>query len=360
MSFTKIIIAVLLGSIVVGVIAGFLINTGSSSSHPSGKCVGTIGSTSYKIVNDWKGKDLKPEANKGWVYFTRPDPTLGAVKYGPYPELMTVHGDAVKIDLGNIPEGDNRREAIRINTSDTFDDGLFIIDASHMPAGLGTWPAFWLNGSKFPNGGAWACHGEIDILEGVNSDPSVPNSNINATTLHTNVPPNGKRCDQTGTPGIHGECGPDATPVPNSTCGCSGKEGCPYGGCGIKSTNTNSFGYAFNKIGGGVYACELTKEGKITVWFFERGQIPCDITANKPNPDKWDKKNITAEFKPCPGQFQKLQLIINTCLCGQWAGNAYPKKDSTGNSWSQCNTDVLAKKPPEGYWDINYVKIFQQ
>ena len=56
----------------------------------------------------------------------------------------------------------------------------------HVPAGCGTWPAFWLVGPE------WPTHGEIDIIEGVNMQTDV------ISTLHTN-----EGCTQAGDNAVH-------------------------------------------------------------------------------------------------------------------------------------------------------------
>lgn len=62
-----------------------------------------------------------------------------------------------------------------------------------------------------------------------------------------------------------------------------------------------------------MYACELTKDGKVTVWFFPKRQEPSDIETNDPNPESWNKDNIV-EFNACPGHFKDMKLIINNSL----------------------------------------------
>ena len=54
----------------------------------------------------------------------------------------------------------NLRKSVRITTQFTYTGGLVVMDATHMPTGCATWPAFWSNGPNWPTGG------EIDIVEG--------------------------------------------------------------------------------------------------------------------------------------------------------------------------------------------------
>jgi hypothetical protein len=46
--------------------------------------------------------------------------------------------------LKTAPTDAGPRESIRLEGKRRFNRGLFIIDVRHMPAGCGTWPAFWL------------------------------------------------------------------------------------------------------------------------------------------------------------------------------------------------------------------------
>jgi len=69
------------------------------------------------------------------------------------------------------------RGSVRIESTKTYNKGLFILDLKHMPGGIcGTWPAFWSLGS-----GTWPQGGEIDIIEGVNLNTQ------NKMVLHTNT-----------------------------------------------------------------------------------------------------------------------------------------------------------------------------
>jgi hypothetical protein len=39
------------------------------------------------------------------------------------------------------------RRSVRLSSKHTYNHGLYILDATHMPTGCGTWPAFWTLGS---------------------------------------------------------------------------------------------------------------------------------------------------------------------------------------------------------------------
>ena len=96
-------------------------------------------------------------------------------------------------------------------------------------------------------------------------------------------------------------------------------------GCAFSQTGGNSFGHQFNMQAGGVFA-HLWDSTGIKVWFFARGSIPEDITSGSPNPDNWGTPTAlfpnndscnTAEH------FTDHQLVIDTTLCGDWAGAAF-------------------------------------
>ena len=124
------------------------------------------------------------------------------------------------------------RKSVRITTTATYTGALVVLDAVHMPTGCATWPAFWSNGPNWPAGG------EIDIVEGVNTNAD------NQATIHTN----------------HG------CTIPSSSSSALGISGNVVGGtncaaletgnagCGMVATQSNTYGAGFNSNGGGVYA----------------------------------------------------------------------------------------------------------
>lgn len=64
------------------------------------------------------------------------------------------------------------RPSVKIQSTNLYNSGLFILSLDHMPSGIATWPAFWTYGPKWPN------QGEIDILEGYF------NRTYNVITIH--------------------------------------------------------------------------------------------------------------------------------------------------------------------------------
>jgi hypothetical protein len=157
-----------------------------------------------------------------------------------------------------------------------------------MPGGVcGTWPAFWMVGPNWPN------YGEIDIIEGVNSQ------NSNSMTLHTDagcsIIDNGQ---YTGT-------------MTTSNCNVAAAGQSTNAGCQINTPSSTSYGTGFNSNGGGVYATEWTSD-EISIWFFPRGAIPSDITSGSPDPTGWG--TATASFSggcDIDSHFQNLQIVCS-------------------------------------------------
>ena len=339
---------------------------------PTAEQCATITSENYLLDSSWTGAQMVPgDDNKDWVFFTGTDPTRGNVQYDKWYYLLKTYGNSLRINVDPNPIGAGRR-SIRListkifNTDNDTADHLFIIDAEHIPEGLSVWPAFWLVGipSEKVNNlqiSNWACYGEIDIIEGCNSVASDPSSNKNLSSLHTN-----RVEDKDGNPtepciqGILGINNPrcDASSSDLYTCGCNGNERCPNIGCGM---NNGLFGNAFNNAGGGIYACLLTKDGGVTIWSFQRKNIPDDILCEKPTPSKWTTDtNKPIVFKECPYHFKNLMLVVNTTICGEWAGNSF--KDGDRKGMNACRAFSVDRKNnyADAYWYINYIKVFSK
>lgn len=100
-----------------------------------------------------------------------------------------------------------------------------------------------------PEGPSWPAGGEIDIIEGINLQPT------NMIALHTS---GNTSCTipTTFTPSFSGR-------VSYPNCDNSQNFG---SGCTIYDPNTNSYGQAFAEAGGGVFVAEFAEDG-IRVWF---------------------------------------------------------------------------------------------
>jgi len=287
--------------------------------------------------------------NNFW-FFNQSDPTNGYVDYVNAQDAFAwgyvKAQDPVYIgcDSWSISSG-RGRGSVRIQSYQSWTQGLFLIDLQHMPTGCGTWPAFWLCGSDWPN------NGEIDIIEGVNIQTN------DQTTLHTS-----DGCDQSGEwPGSFTGSWAKGTNGNNATnCYVDAPYQGENQGCSIES-NIQNFGASFNSLGGGVYAT-LWNDSNIATWFFPRGNIPSDITSGHPNPSSWGLPYARFELGAnCPiSHFSEMNIIINLTFCGDWAGNVFPEQcpnDSNGNcvAYVQNNPSAFT----QAYWLINYVAVYQ-
>lgn len=88
--------------------------------------------------------------------------------------------DNVRLENGSLvieakkeTYGSNAYTSARINTRNKVSYTYGRIEARmSLPAGKGTWPAFWMLGSNFSTAG-WPTCGEVDIMEHIGSDPTM-------------------------------------------------------------------------------------------------------------------------------------------------------------------------------------------
>ncbi|KAK5058730.1 hypothetical protein LTR84_010994 [Exophiala bonariae] len=277
-------------------------------------------------------------------FFTAPDPTNGYVTYvgqsaAQAAGLVNTNNNAIYmgVDHTNVASGSGR-QSVRLTSKKSYTHGLIILDASHMPGGIcGTWPAFWTVGPNWPQGG------EIDIIEGVNSQVS------NSMALHTN-----QGCSITNTGLFSGTIS-----TPNCDVNAAGQAN--SAGCGILMSNSASYGTGFNQGQGGVYATEWTSD-HISIWFFPRSAIPMDISSGSPNPGNWGQP--AARFGggcKIDNFFSNHQIVFDTTFCGDWAANVWTtdpvcsSKAPTCQSFVQNNPSAFK----DAFWSINSLKVYQ-
>eukprot|EP01045_Picozoa_sp_COSAG04_P006898 COSAG04_NODE_348_length_16121_cov_7.375172_7_plen_592_part_00 len=180
-----------------------------------------------------------PSFIDGWGFMDEHDPTNGAVKYHSREEATrqkligydSKKGEyLLKVDTKEVLTDRSEaggRSSVRIASRKVWRaGGLFTIDFSHMPAGCGTWPAFWLVAAPCGVRGqcSWPIGGEIDIIEGGDLGTRLQ------TTLHT-----GGECvmdphcrtypNMTGSFQSSTDCDVNAFGGQNRGCGIFGKEG---------------------------------------------------------------------------------------------------------------------------------------
>lgn len=281
-------------------------------------------------------------------FFTEPDPTMGYVEYVDQETAFSMNLAAV--DNGVVRFGadstevnpPNGRKSTRLTSNKAFTRGLFIADIAHMPSNVcGSWPALWSFGPD------WPYSGEIDIVEGVNTQDAT------AITLHT-----GPGCSIQPI-----QLDQDPTTIIKET-DCNANTG--HDGCGMQTSNTQNYGAGFNDIQGGVYAWEWTSEF-IAVWFFPRGGIPEDIAAGTPDPTLWGLPS--AKFVGSPGCdldsfFREHNIVLNHTFCGAWAGA--PEvwgSDPVCSAKAATCQEFVGNNPQEfeeGFWSVNSISVYQQ
>ena len=299
-------------------------------------------STTYDMTNFFTSFD----------FFTEKDPTKGFVEYvdraTAEQQALIGYGGASGSANSSIIMGvdhktlnpANGRRSVRVTSQKSFTHGLFLADIAHMPGNIcGVWPAYWMFG---PN---WPSSGEIDIIEGVNTQAT------GAVTLHTSP-----GCTMTNT-------GASAsTKLKSADCG----GGNASGGCGQQTADVQNYGDGFNDVRGGVYATEWTSD-HIAVWFFQRTAIPADIASGQPNPAAWGPP--AAHFLGGQGcdidsHFANNQLVFDTTFCGDWAGNADVwAADATCSAKAASCNDYVANHPADfqdAFWEINSIKVYEQ
>jgi hypothetical protein len=300
----------------------------------------SLASAGYTMTDEFTKDNFFNEFD----FFTDADPTHGSVKYvaaqvandksyaGYYNE-----GFMLGLDHSTLNPADGR-DSTRLVSKKSWTHGLFIADIQHMPGNIcGIWPAYWLVGPDWPNGG------EIDIIEGVNTQTAT------SVTLHT-----AEGCV------INNDGTADGTTLNSGNC----NEATAYTGCGQSTSNNQNYGDGLNDINGGVYATQWTSDF-IAIWFFPRTGIPDDINSGNPNPDNWGKpiaKFNGADTCDIDNYFKDHQIVINTTFCGDWAGQVWAQNDECMALASTCEEYVLANPDvySRAYWLFNYVRVYQE
>ncbi|KAH9967266.1 glycoside hydrolase family 16 protein [Russula dissimulans] len=304
-----------------------------------------IRSRQYNLVHQYSGYDFLDESL--WTYFSGHDPTRGNVTYVP-------RATAVKEGLAYVQNGvaffsvdsksdiplskpNKHRASVRITSTASIAQGLLIADFLLMPHGCAVWPAFWLDGFH------WPYDGEIDIVEGINKQES------NQISFHAG-PHSGCLIDPH--PPTVGGAKPFLGRLSNPNCESSAKSDT---GCGWSDSNPNSYGYNFNKNGGGVFALEWRTSG-IKVWFFERKGIPQDILSGHLDPDSWPIPSAFLSNTECNIQknFNAQKIILDISL-GGWANTGLGQKPCT-KSLNEYLGDGATFRNAK--WGINFIKYY--
>ncbi|KAJ8073947.1 hypothetical protein PM082_012229 [Marasmius tenuissimus] len=227
------------------------------------------------------------------------------------------------------------RNTVRITTKEAFDIGsLVILDATHIPYGCSVWPAFWTLGV----GLEWPDAGEIDVIEGINNLP------FNQMAMHTT---NG--CFQAANGGQTGR---------TVNTNCTRPEGCL-----VQETKPNSFGVDFARAGGGAWALQFDVAG-VFIWFWSRPDIPKSVSQAQKDSNlelsDWGAPSAAYRASACDIRsfFKPQKLVINTSLCGLWAGVPDIYAQTCPGT---CISQVFGNGAnyANAWWDISYVRVYR-
>jgi hypothetical protein len=302
-------------------------------------CVAGIASAQYTIQDTFDTSNFFDS----FSFFSGSDPTSGFVDYidaqtANETSLAGYANNAIYLGVDYTttnPSGG--RASVRMTSNAAYTHGLFIADIQHMPGGIcGVWPALWTFGPNWPNSG------EIDIIEGVNSQTT------DAITLHTS-----SGCSMSNSGSASGSV------LQNSNCNADNAND----GCSQSTTDTEGYGTGFNAIAGGIYAMDWTSSA-ISIYFFPRYAIPTDISSGNPNPSSWGPPRAMFSGSGCDidAYFMNQNIVFDTTFCGDWAGSVW-SSDATCAPLANTCQEYVANNPgdfEDAYWLINSVTVYQQ
>ncbi|CAJ1403047.1 unnamed protein product [Effrenium voratum] len=309
----------------------------------------------YRKVESLMG----PDFFNHWSFYTGPDPTHGNVDFVGKDEawtkkLLSASADRVlmKADNTTLLSGTDGRGAVRIESLNRYNGGLFILTLDHVPTACGAWPAFWMFGDDAQH--AWPRWGEFDILE------SIHMLNYATTTLHTR-----DNCDQRAVnEGIDFEGqGWAVGTQENKAKNCWVKAPQEYDnqGCGQKLP-MGSFGPDFNRRGGGTFVAEWDPvvNKRLRTWFFPAGTEP--EFGENPDPDLWGVPNsfFTLNERWCTAaHFKNMRMVFDTTFCGDYAGGSF----AAYCGWTQMQCEDYVRTKPEAFsqafWSIKRLDVYQ-
>ncbi|KAH7105249.1 glycoside hydrolase family 16 protein [Auriculariales sp. MPI-PUGE-AT-0066] len=314
----------------------------SAGTVPAVHELSTRANLSYKLTRNVVGRQFYDN----FRFFSGPDPTAGLVEYQTLENarrLNLTSADAgsfiIAGDSTSILKPGQGRKSTRIESSWTLGNHVHILDLGHMPAGRSSWPAYWLVGPNWPNGG------EIDIIEGAND--IMPN----LMTIHT-------------TPG----CTMDGMTNRTQTGKIKAQDCNAYAngnvGCGVYGTKGNDFGPKLNAGNGGYFAFQRS-DTEVKVWFWKRysANIPKEIIdpyRTVVNPSTWGVPDAHFGSSSTCQNFNSMlarqTLVINLTYCGGFGGHTFvPGGTPACEEFCRNNPQALS----EAYWKIYGLRVYE-
>ncbi|GAA5924509.1 hypothetical protein JCM1841_004606 [Sporobolomyces salmonicolor] len=251
-------------------------------------------------------------------------------------DLVSVsQNGTVKLGVSTAQNSGSTRQAIKLTSKQTYQDGLYVWDVQKMPQVCGSWPAIWSSGADWPN------QGEIDVVE------YVSRQSMNSFSVHTALidPSSSPRAGSNGYTGVKMlattqglDCDADATSSQ---------------GCGFRTTRNDTAGPGANANGGGVYALEWSSAG-LKAWFFARDDVPSDVASKNPDPSGWTTPDMFISASSCDPStyFGPQTFVVNTNLCGTWPNGVWSTDNSYAGQEGSC-ADYTGSSSCEDYVQSN-------
>ncbi|RSH92423.1 hypothetical protein EHS25_008838 [Saitozyma podzolica] len=304
-----------------------------------------VGATTYPLLESWSGSNFfNGFKNDPSTY---DNTTNGDVFWaGTQNTSLLYVNDAgrviMKVDNTTSVAYNDKRYAPKLLSKTSYEVGtVWVMDAVHMPYGCSVWPAFWTQGSNWPQGG------EIDIMEGINLQTT------DQIALHT---------EGTGCLASTATTSGSSLTYNNCSIGANSDSGCTY-----NVTNANSYGAGFAAAGGGVYVAEFASSG-IKVWFLTRSAVPSSLTSSSSSLDTSTLGTPMAEYDSSgcdiSQYFTSQTLTIDITLCGTWAGVASlleetcPPLVGTNTCYTTYVINDAETTYANAYFEINYINVY--
>ncbi|XAO27816.1 hypothetical protein I312_106678 [Cryptococcus bacillisporus CA1280] len=286
------------------------------------------GATVYPLIESWHGEgffdgfrfpaETYDNTTNGDTFWETPANT--SLLY------TTSTGTTIlKVDNTTFVPYLEKRYAPKLLSKSAYDLGtVWVLDAVHMPYGCSVWPAFWTQGPSWPAGG------EIDIIEGINLQPT------NMIALHTS--------------------GNTSCTIPTTfTPSFSGRVSYP------NCDNSQNFG------SGWVFVAEFAEDG-IRVWFMTRSAIPSTVRVSATQIDTSTLGIPVAEYPSTScdiiNLFGPQTLTINIALCGDYAGlpselaRTCPALVGDATCYTTYVINNASTTYAQAYFEINYINVY--
>ncbi|KAJ1022087.1 hypothetical protein NDA18_005321 [Ustilago nuda] len=313
--------------------------------------VPTVSAANWTRTSSIRGNNFF--SNFEW--FTDKDPNKGLVNYqsqsnAQSQNLSFVDGDGhLVMAVSTTPVALEGRNSVRITSKQSYSDGVYVLNVTHVPIGCATWPAFW---TATENLDSWPIGGEIDIMENANNEYKA--NLVSAHTSSSCTIPN-SISDATGTV-AYTNCSAYAPSNP---------------GCRVEmnGTSTPTWGTALNRAGGGIIAMERSfgTTGKgVRVWYFPNNSpstLPSDLkrSSTSVNTDNWPTPNAYLPISSCYADFAAHKIIFDITLCGDWAGNTY-NQSGCNAQYPACSYQVgyNGSSFNQSYWEVESLRLFTE